>query len=255
MNKLTFLGTGTSYGVPVIGCKCEVCQSPHHQDKRLRSSVMIDMEGVRLIIDIGPDFRNQALTHNIDHISAILITHEHKDHIGGLDDIRAISNKMNQAIPIYGLQRTLDTIKTSFSYAFFPSNYKDLPRMNLQSIDKVDSFKVDKLNIYPIPTIHGTLPIVGYRIANFAYITDTSHIPATSLELLQGVDTLVINSLRHTPHISHFSLPESLKIINKIGATRNFLTHIAHEFGLYHKQQPLLPKNTHIATDNSVISL
>ncbi len=253
--KVTFLGTGTSYGVPIIGCQCPVCTSTQAEDNRLRSSVLFTVEDTSIIIDVGPDFRQQMLRCGVDKVDAILITHEHKDHTAGLDDIRAISNKMNQSVPVYGLERVLNNIKTSFEYAFSPSPYQDLPRMTLIPIDHQESFKVNNISIIPVPVIHGKLPITGYRINDVAYITDTSFISEESLQLIAGVKVLIINALQHQPHPTHFSLKESLSVIEKVNASKNYLTHISHHFGLHHKEQAALPKNVYLAFDNLTVYL
>lgn|SRR5574344_193169 len=246
--KLTFLGTGTSQGVPIIGCKCNVCQSDDWHDKRLRSSALLEVNGLNILIDIGPDFRYQMLRSNTSRIDAVLITHEHYDHIGGLDDIRGINYMMRASVDLYGEEKPFNAIKRNLYYVFSPNPYPGTPQFTLHQHDMND-FVVHGINIKPIRVMHNLLPISAYRIGNFAYITDASFIPEESFELLKGCDTIVINALRENEHIAHFTINEALEAIEKIAPQRAYLTHASHEIGLHASLANRLPKNVFMAYD------
>ena len=252
--KIRFLGTGTSQGVPVIACRCDACRSTDEHDKRLRASALVEVNGKNILIDAGPDFRQQLLRENISNIDAILITHEHKDHIGGLDDVRAINYVTGEGIDIYAEDRVLDAIKSDFAYAFADVRYPGVPQMNLHEITG-ETFTVsnNKIKIIPIRVMHMYLPVYGFRIGNFSYITDANYIADSELEKLKGTKILVLNALRHEEHISHFSLSEALEMAAKINAERTYLTHISHQMGCYAEQEPLLPPNIHFAYDGLTI--
>ncbi|WP_185864498.1 MBL fold metallo-hydrolase [Blattabacterium cuenoti] len=253
--KITFLGTGTSQGVPVIGSSHPVCLSRDPKDKRLRSSVLIEKNGKFFLIDCSPDFRYQMLRNNNEKIDAIFITHEHQDHIGGLDDVRPISNNMNKSIPIYALRRVLDNLKIRYYYFF--SGKKNTTNINLFEIDKYKKFFFveEYCKIFLLYVYHGDLPILGFRIDNFAYITDASKIPCSTIDSLNKLDILVINVLRKKPlHHSHFTLSESLNIIHQINPKKTYLTHVSHLLGFHEKIQEKLPKNVYLAYDGLVIN-
>lgn len=246
--KLIFLGTGTSQGVPIIGSKEPVCLSTNAKDKRLRSSVYVEYKQKKILIDCGPDFRYQMLRENLSHIDAVLLTHEHNDHVIGLDDIRAINFLQKKDMPLYGLPRVLDSIKTRFPYAFEEHRYPGIPRFNLIPVH--DKFNIDGLEITPLPILHGKLPILGYRIGNMAYLTDVLEIPPSTLSLLHGIDTLIIGALRKEPkHHSHLTLPEAIDMANKIGARQTFFTHMSHRIGFHEEVEKELPTHTHLAYD------
>lgn len=251
--KITFLGTGTSTGVPVIGCHCTVCDSTDMHDKRMRSSILWEIDGVRIVIDAGPDFRTQMIQNHIDTIDAILITHMHYDHVGGLDDVRGFNYSQNIAIDIYAEQMHADAIKQMLPYVFVQNKYPGVPQIDLHIISE-QTFTVKNVNIIPIRVMHGKMPIFGYRINNWAYITDASYISPESLNKLKGCDTLIINALRDEEHISHFSVKQALAVIESIAPRRAYLTHISHQFGLHSVRNPLLPKGVEMAYDGLIIN-
>lgn len=246
--KLTILGSGTSQGIPVIACECPVCQSKDKHDKRLRSSAMLEINGKNLIFDAGPDFRYQMLRAEVKDIRAILLTHEHKDHIGGLDDVRAFNWVKNSAVDVYANLRTKEVVYKDYSYAFSEFKYPGVPEINLQVINQ-QPFRIDDIEILPIPVLHHKMTVLGYRIGNFAYITDANAIPESSMEKLIGVEYLVINALRKESHLSHFTLSEALDIIKKTNVKQAFLTHIGHQMGLEADVSKELPENVRFAYD------
>ncbi len=246
--KITFLGTGTSQGVPVIACDCNICLSEDPLDKRLRTSVLIETDGTTLIIDAGPDFRQQMLREHVTKLDAILLTHEHKDHIAGLDDVRAFNYKSQDAIDIYSEERVQKVIKKEFSYVFSEYQYPGIPKMRLNPIPE-HSFNVKNVPIIPIRVFHYRLPVYGFRIGNFGYITDANYVPEESKEKLYGVKYLVINALRKEKHISHFSLREAIDFIREISPKKAFITHISHQMGLHADVTKELPPEIMLAYD------
>lgn len=246
------LGTGTSQGVPVIGCDCEVCSSTFAQDKRLRSSLLIKTGNSNIVIDAGPDFRQQMLRENIKNLDAIILTHEHRDHIGGLDDVRAFNFRTGNPMPIFAEKRVFDALIREFDYSFSDSGYPGMPKFKLHETNK-SIFNFAGIEIIPIRVMHAKLPIPGFRVGNLAYITDANLISDNELLKLKGCNHLIINALRHTPHTSHFSLNETLAVINKTDAKFAYLTHISHQMGLHHSINASLPENVKLAFDGQKI--
>ncbi len=246
--KITFLGTGTSQGVPVIACGCNTCLSPDQHDKRLRTSVLLESGDTTLVIDAGPDFRQQMLREHVSKLDAIILTHEHKDHIAGLDDVRAFNYKSQDAIDIYSEERVQKVVKKEYSYVFSEYQYPGIPKMRLLPIPE-NGFKIRKLEIIPVRVFHYRLPVYGFRIGNFAYITDANYIPEESKEKLYGVKYLVINALRKEKHISHFSLREAIDVIREISPKKAFITHISHQMGLHSEVSKELPAEIMLAYD------
>lgn len=246
--KLTILGSGTSQGIPVIACNCPVCRSKDKYDKRLRSSAMLDIDGQKIIIDAGPDFRYQMLKSEVKDIRAILLTHGHKDHIGGLDDVRAFNWVKKGAIDVYGNEGTKEVVYKDFSYAFAAFRYPGVPEINYHVIGE-EPFYIDRIQVIPIPVLHYKMPVLGFRIGNFAYVTDAKTISESSKERLDGVKYLVVNALRKEKHMSHFNLEEALDLIARLRPECTYLTHIGHQMGLSAEVNGELPENVHLAYD------
>jgi Metal-dependent hydrolases of the beta-lactamase superfamily I len=256
IKRITFLGTGTSQGVPLIACHCKVCESTDSKDKRLRASCLIEgQKGEFLTIDCGPDFRQQMLTNKVDKLDAILITHAHRDHVGGLDDVRSYNYIQKESMPVYGNKIALQEIKTTYHYAFDNTKYPGLPAFQLRDIDKDESFHIGNLSIQPFEVMHHILPILAYRIDNFAYITDAKTIAPQEEAKLKGVEVLVVNALRREEHFSHFTLAEALALIARVKPQRAYLTHISHYLGLHQQVQKELPQNVFLAYDGLQITL
>lgn len=246
--KVTFLGTGTSQGVPVIGCHCEVCRSLDFRDKRLRSSVHLEVNGLSLVIDTGPDFRQQMLRANIQHLDAVLFTHEHKDHTAGLDDIRPFNFRQKKAMPLYARAHVIEQLKREYAYAFEEQQYPGVPQLAIHRIDN-RPFHVGGVEVVPVEVMHYRLPVLGFRVGSFAYITDANHIPESEKEKLRGVDVLVLNALRQQSHISHFTLQEALLLADELEAKQAYFTHISHQMGRHAEVEKQLPANRYLAYD------
>ena len=254
--KLTFLGTGTSQGVPVIACHCPVCSSADGHDRRLRTSALLTTDrGQNILFDIGPDFRQQMLYHRVDHLDAILVTHAHRDHVGGLDDIRSFNYVQHRKMDIYLDKEARAAIERDYHYIFTPHLYPGLPEAELHTVGDAPFSVADGLEVVPIRAMHKDLPILGFRIGPMAYITDANHIDDCELEKLGGVELLVLNALRLEHHFSHFSLPEALEVIRRVAPHRAFLTHISHEMGLHAQVSASLPDNVQLAYDNLEVTL
>jgi phosphoribosyl 1,2-cyclic phosphate phosphodiesterase len=253
--KITFLGTGTSQGVPVIACNCVVCLSDDKRDNRLRTSVLVETEDKTLVIDSGPDFRYQLLRAKVKDLDAVLFTHEHKDHIAGLDDIRPFNYLLKKVIDVYATERVQTALKREFHYIFADTRYHGLPQINLHTVVNGEGFCIGKTNVEPIEIMHHLLPITGYRIGDFTYITDAKTISEQSIEKIRGTKILVLNALQINSHISHFTLDEAIAFAQKINADKTYLTHISHNLGLYKAIEPTLPANIHLAYDGLVLEL
>ncbi len=247
-NHITFLGTGTSTGVPVLTCQCEVCRSDDPLDKRLRTSAFVEFNGLKLMIDCGPDFRQQLLSNRIDDFDAVLITHGHRDHIAGLDDIRAFNYIRGKTIDIFADFRTVESIKTEFPYIFNPGDYLGAPRINLTVIGQ-EPFVINNQTIIPIPVQHGEATILGFRLGGLVYVTDASNISVASQSLMMNADLLVLNALRKKKHVSHFSLDEAIDMALKLRPKKTLLTHISHFLGCHQDVSKMLPKGIGLASD------
>ena len=278
--RLTFLGTGTSQGVPMIGCGCDVCRSSDPRDKRLRASALVDYCGMRILIDAGPDFRQQMLRESVTHLDAILLTHNHKDHTGGLDDIRAFNYLERRASEIYCEKYVEDSLRMEYGYAFAETKYPGAPEWHVHNIDsrpftlksggpteilswesgKGYSYSVANLDeeertaeIIPIRGMHYKLPVLGYRFGNIAYCTDMNHIPDEEFEKLHDLDHFVINCVKHGKHISHYSLEEAVAVAQRVGAKHSWLTHLSHQLPAYEELARELPEGILPAHDGLVI--
>jgi phosphoribosyl 1,2-cyclic phosphate phosphodiesterase len=238
----------------VIGCECEVCRSLDFRDKRLRSSVYVEEGGKAFVIDTGPDFRQQVLREKITHLDAVLLTHAHRDHIAGLDDIRAFNHLQSKNMPIFGRRDSLDRVKIEFDYAFAEYRYPGIPQLQLHEIDTAE-FDVEGVKVIPLPVHHHSLPVLGFRIGSFSYITDANSIPDHTARLLEGTETLVLNALQREKHISHFNLEEALAVAEKIGARSTYFTHISHNLGLHKSVSRILPASVSLAYDGLTLAL
>jgi len=248
LKKVLFLGTGTSQGVPVIGCSCVVCGSNNSKDRRFRSSVLVTINSINILIDIGPDFRSQMLDSNISSIDHILITHQHRDHTAGIDDLRPIYYLNKRPISLYAENHVIQALKQDFQYIFNSYDYPGKPKINLRKIDNFP-FLLSDFEIIPIRVMHHKLPIFGYRIGDLSYITDANYISSQEMKKLIGTKILIINSLQKEPHISHYNLQQSLELIEELNPDKAYLTHVSHNMGTYKSIQKELPENVFLAYD------
>ena len=247
--KVTFLGTGTSQGVPVIACDCEVCLSSDSHDKRLRVSVLVEDNSRALVIDSGPDFRYQMLRAGVKHLDAILFTHEHKDHVAGLDDVRAFNYKQQTEIDVYAHKRVQNALKNEFHYIFSEAKYPGIPRLQLHEIKDNEPFSVSGIHIIPVSVMHFQLPVYGFRIGDFSYITDAKTISEPERDKIRGSKVLVINALQKEKHVSHLTFDEALHLAKEIGAEKTYLTHISHRLGIHKEISEELPDGVFLAYD------
>lgn len=253
--KITVLGSGTSQGVPVITCDCDVCKSVDPKDKRLRSSIMISYGHQNYVIDSGPDFRQQMLNHNVKTLRAVIFTHEHKDHLAGLDDVRAFNYREQRDMEIYCSERVEEALRREYSYIFRADKYPGIPSLNLNRIDNNSFQLIDGPELLPIEVMHYKLPVFGFRLGDFTYITDAKTIPDEEAEKVKGSKVLVVNALHQSEHISHFNLKEALAFIEKVNPEKAFLTHISHLFGKHDEIEALLPPNVYAAYDGLEIEM
>lgn len=252
--KITFLGTGTSQGVPVIACECPVCRSLDFRDKRLRSSIHIADKGLSLVIDTGPDFRQQMLRENIRRVDAVLFTHQHKDHTAGMDDIRSYNFKDAMDMPVYARPEVIEQLKQEYAYVFAPVKYPGVPSVIVKEIDNTP-FSINGTHIQPIEVMHHKMPVFGFRFGNFTYITDANYISEAEMEKIAGSEILVINALRREPHISHFNLDQALGIIAQLQPKQAYLTHISHHLGSHAEVSKELPRNVALAYDGLALHI
>lgn len=252
--KVTFLGTGTSQGVPVIACGCPVCASKDSKDKRLRCSVLIEYAGRNYVIDTGPDFRQQMLRANVQSLDALLFTHEHKDHVAGMDDVRAFNFKQKQDMEVYCSDGVEAALRREFYYVFAANRYPGVPAVNLNRIDK-SPFVVNEMQVTPVEVMHYKMSVLGFRIEDFTYITDAKTVAEDERAKIRGTKVLVVNALRREEHISHFNLEEALAFIEDIQPEIAYLTHISHLFGSHEEIEKELPKNVRIAYDGLQLDL
>jgi phosphoribosyl 1,2-cyclic phosphate phosphodiesterase len=246
--KVTFLGTGTSHGIPVIACQCEVCRSHSDYDKRYRSSVLIEVDGQTIVIDTGPDFRMQMLREDVKHLDAVIFTHEHKDHTAGLDDVRAFNFVQEGAIDIYATARVQKNLKLCYEYIFAEHKYPGIPEIKVNNIEN-SPFYVGPTKIIPIEVLHYKLPVLGFRIRDFVYITDANFIPDIEKEKIAGAKVLVLNALRISKHISHFSLEEALDMAASLNIEKTYFTHISHQLGKHEVVGKSLPEGVFLSYD------
>ena len=251
--RLTFLGTGTSQGVPVITCHCPVCKSNDSKDKRLRTSALIESDKCNLVIDSGPDFRYQMLRADLQRLDAILFTHQHRDHIAGLDDVRSFNFKQKRAMPVYGNEFVIDQIKREFHYVF-ESDYPGIPQLEIHQINS-EPFLIEDLNIIPVEVLHHKLPVLGFRIHDLTYITDANTIPEKEYEKIKDTRILVLNALQKDDHISHFTLDDALEVIKKVKPEKAYLTHISHNMGLHEEVSEDLPSEVFLAYDGLSVNI
>lgn len=252
--KFTFLGTGTSQGVPVITCHCEVCTSENKKDKRTRSSLLIQSDKTTVVIDTGPDFRYQILREKVEDLDAVVYTHGHKDHVAGLDDIRPFNYRLDKTINVYAEIAVQEVLKREFAYIFADKKYPGVPQINVHTIDE-QNFYINDIQFIPIRAMHKEMPVLGFRIGNFTYITDANYIATSELEKVKGTEILVLNALRREPHYSHFSLPEAIALAQKINAKQTYFTHISHHLGLYQEVNQEFPKGIQLAYDGLSVQM
>ena len=252
--KVTFLGTGTSQGIPFIGCPCPVCTSTNKKDNRLRTSIWIQTPEASIVIDSGPDFRYQMLRARVHKLDAIIFTHGHKDHIAGLDDIRAYNYFEQKPIPIYATEETQESLKREYSYIFTNPTYPGIPQIEMNTINAKDTFIVNGISITPIKVLHYKLEVLGFRIGDFAYITDANYIAPEELQKVKGSKAFVLNALRHEAHISHYTLAEAMEVAKSVQVEDTYFTHISHQLGLHDVVDSDLPEGMHLAYDGLVLN-
>ncbi len=252
--QITFLGTGTSQGVPIIACPCNVCNSVDSKDKRLRTSMLVEINNKTFVIDTGPDFRQQMLRENVKQMDAIIFTHEHKDHTAGFDDIRAFNFINKKKMEVYASERVQDAIKREYPYIFNGSNYPGIPEVNMHLLEN-KKLTIEGVEILPIEVLHYKLPVFGFRFGDFSYITDANFISEIEKEKLKNSKVLVLNALRRETHISHFTLEEAIELVKELKPEKAYFTHISHQLGLHADVQKELPANIELAFDGLKITV
>ena len=252
--KITFLGTGTSQGVPLIGCDCEVCTSDDKRNNRLRSSIWIETSDASIVVDAGPDFRYQMLRQEVHKLDAIVFTHGHKDHVAGLDDVRAYNFFSKKAMQVYATEETQEVLKREFAYVFSGPDYPGIPQINLNTINEKDPFSINDLTLTPILVKHMFLDVLGFRVGDFTYITDANYISDAEIEKIKGSKAVVLNALRKEKHPSHFTLEEAIEMAQKIGAEKTYFTHISHQLGTHEAVQNQLPDGIYLSYDGLQLS-
>jgi len=252
--RVEFLGTGTSQGVPMVACECAVCKSPDLRDKRLRTSVWVQVHGKSLLIDAGPDLRQQLLRSGVGRLDAVLLTHEHMDHIAGIDELRAFNFKQDRVMDLYGNAATNAAVKRMFHYAFAEHKYPGVPELELHTVGN-SAFDAQGIEVLPVQVMHHEMPVLGFRIGGFAYITDAKTISAAEKEKLKGLDVLVLNALRKRTHLSHLNLSEAIDLVLELGPKRAYFTHISHLLGEHASVSKELPPNIQLAYDGLVITV
>lgn len=252
--QITFLGTGTSQGIPIIACQCIVCQSHDSKDKRLRSSILIEEKGKTFVIDTGPDFRQQMLRENVKNLDAVIFTHEHKDHTAGFDDIRAFNFVNKKKMEVYASKNVQEAIRREYAYIFSDFKYPGIPEINLHLLENKLT-KIESVDFLPIEVMHYKLPVFGFRIGDFSYITDANYISDIEKEKLKNSKVLVLNALRREPHISHFTLEQAIELVTELKPEKAYFTHISHQLGLHAEVQKELPQNIELAFDGLRISI
>ncbi len=253
--KVTFLGTGTSQGVPLIACTCKVCTSNDPLDKRLRSSIKIEVNGSVIVIDSGPDFRQQMLRSQTKKLDALVFTHEHKDHIAGMDDIRAFNYVHKMPIEVYATEQVQVALRREYQYIFADFKYPGIPEINLHTIKNNQTFDVNGVTLTPIEVLHYKLPVLGFRVNDFTYITDANSISDAEKEKIKGSKVLVLNALRREKHISHYTLDEAIALVRELEIPEAYFTHISHQLGLHHEVDAELPDGMHLAYDGLTIEI
>jgi len=247
--KITFLGTGTSQGVPMIGCECEVCKSTDPKDKRLRTSILISSGDKNIVVDTGPDFRQQMLRENVKTLEAVVFTHEHKDHIAGMDDIRAYNYLQRRDMDLYATQNVQEALKRDFFYAFNNSTYPGVPKAVLHTIKHGQSFELAGLSFLPFEVMHFKLPVTAFRIGDFSYITDANFISEESKKIIRGSKLIVLNALRKESHVSHYTLDEAVDLMKEFAPEQGYFVHMSHQIGKHEEVNKSLPENIRLAYD------
>ncbi|MFI5142271.1 MAG: MBL fold metallo-hydrolase [Bacteroidia bacterium] len=250
--KLTFLGTGTSQGIPLIGCECKVCQSTDDKDKRLRTSVLIEHNNNNFVIDTGPDFRQQMLREKVKNLNAVIFTHEHKDHIAGLDDVRAFNFLQNRPMDVYATERVQNAIKKEFSYIFSDEKYPGIPKINLHTI-ATGKFAINGTTFIPIEVMHHKMPVKGFRIGSITYITDANFISEEEKKKIKGSEIIIINALRKEEHISHYTFKQAIDLMFELEPKKAYFTHISHQLGLHKEVMNELPDWIELAYDGLTV--